>query len=106
MPITAFAKPITATVASGATDSSVIDVRGARKITIIIPSAITGTTMTYKVHPSKDAAGTPLYTAANALVSQTIAVSRAYPLDVTGISFLSLVFASQAAARTIAITAS
>lgn len=105
MPITNFTKLLTATVPDGGTDSDVLDVRGAHDIVVILPT-ITGTTLSIKVHPDPHSAGVALYDENDAAVSYTVASNRAYRINIGAARFISLVLATQAAERSILVSAS
>lgn len=71
---------VTATVASGQTDSAQVDLAGLSNLGVLVPSTFDGTTISFKV--SNAAAGTdyPLYDITNTLVSMTVTAGRAYDL--------------------------
>lgn len=70
---------VTATVLSGQTVSSSIDLNGAALGGLIFPAALTSTAVTFQVSTDNNTF-TALYTTAGAAVSITVAASRAVPL--------------------------
>lgn len=97
-----------AAIASGGTDSNLVDLGNFRPVAIVLPSAFTGTVITPKtsfdgstINPVYDAAGTQktLAVAANRRVLLT-------PADYVGVRYLQLISGSaEAAARTVKIIA-
>lgn len=90
-------------IASAATDSGAIDISNTIAGGFVIPSAMTGTSITYKV--SQTTSGhQPLYDQYGNLVSTPIAVNRAFPFPQEAAGFASLILVSsgaEGAARTI-----
>lgn len=98
--------PITATIANGQTTSGAIDARGLSQIGLVMPSAFTGTTISFNVS-ADGATYQALYDATNTLVSVTVAASRSYALPSTLLAwpYFKIVSGSaEAAARTLTIT--
>ncbi len=97
----------TAGIALNATESDPVEVQGASRGGFVMPAAMTGTAMTFKV--SHD--GTTykaLYNSSNTLISITVAVDRAYPLpsEIFGFAYFKFVSGStELAAREIALNA-
>lgn len=96
----------TVTIAINTTDSTAINARGCVSGSFFVPSAFTGTAVTFK--GSLD--GTTwysLYTASDAATGVgTVAVSRAYPIPAQCFDwpFIQIVASSQAAARDIIVS--
>lgn len=94
----------TVTIASGATDSGAIDLNGYTLCGMFIPSAITGTTITFK---ADDGTGTyvVMENGAGANISATVSASKYIalsPTDFAGVGKLKLVSsASEGADRDI-----
>lgn len=96
---------LSAVIASGQTKSGVIDLSGCVLVGLLTPSALTGTVFTFEAATSADGMFLPVYDAAGALVSVTVAASRfisILPSDLAGIQYLKIVSGSaEGAARTI-----
>lgn len=99
----AYAVAITATIANGASVSNAILYAGFRSGIFIMPGTFTGTHIGFKVSPD-GSTWTDLYTAANAIISITVGVSRAYPFPAEALAakYVQLVSdGTEAAARSI-----
>lgn len=94
-----------AVIANGAQSSAAINCSGMTLVGFMMPAAFTGTALTFEVCDTLDGTYLPLYDSANALVSMTVAASRAYvtnPLLFQGVQFLKIKSGSaEGAARTI-----
>ncbi len=84
----------TATVLSGATSSDAIQLNGFGLVGLILPSALTSTTMTFT--GSQDGTTyTALYNTSGSLLTVTVAASRIIlfvPGDLVGVNYIKLVF--------------
>ena len=102
----------TATIANGQTSSDEIDLRDAKIITIYMPAAFDGTTMTFTTAPTAGGTHVPLTDDAGTAISITVAVSQAIvitdsvkSLAVAGLAYTKLVSgSSETAERTIQVT--
>lgn len=85
-----------AAVASGGTTTGPISTEGMSRGAFSIPATFTSTAVTFSVSHDQGVTYTALYNASNALVSITVAVSRAYPLpaEVFGATSFKMVFGS------------
>lgn len=96
------------TIANGGTASTVIDLQGLVLVQIIMPAALTGTSITFQSCPTSSG-GTfqTLYNSSNTAMSITVAASRSYniaPVDFAGVRFLKVVSGSaEGAQRTIGL---
>lgn len=93
-------------IANGQTVSGAIDLQGLVICQIIMPSAFTGTAITFQ-SSINDGTYQALYNSANTQMSITVATSRSYniaPTDFAGCRFLKLVSGSaEGGSRTIGI---
>lgn len=92
-----------ATIAQSASASSAILYGAYRSGIFIIPGTFTGTHISFKVGPD-GSTWTDLYTAANAIISITVAASRAYPFpaEALGAKYVQLLSdGTEAGARSI-----
>lgn len=100
-----FVPSVPAVIASSGTKSGALALQGMALVGMIFPAAFTGTAVTFEVSDALAGTYTPLYDAANSLVSMTIAQGRAYavdPANFQGINFLKIVSnATEGSARTI-----
>lgn len=105
MPAGLASRRIAVNIANGATQSDAVKFHEHASGNFAIPAAFTGVAITFEI--SHDGTNwTPLYTAANALVSITVAPSRAYPLpaELAGCQLFRLVSGSaEAAARVVQV---
>lgn len=97
---------VTVTIANGGTDSTAFDMRGFTGGIVILPGAITGTALSFKVSDAEGGAYVPLRksddTAVEALV---VGASRAFalPVGLKGAAWVKLVMDAQGAARSIKV---
>lgn len=73
--------PITATILSGQTDSSIVKLFGTTAIGIQFPAVFTGATVSFQGSMDDGATFVPIYDAAGVAVSVTVNVSTGNPLD-------------------------
>lgn len=95
-----------ASIANAGTKTNAIAVGDFATGSFAIPSQFTGAAITFEGSNEDDGTFTPLYTAANAAVSITVAASRAYPLPAEAMAwrFIKLVSGgAEAAARSIIV---
>lgn len=93
-------KSVTAAIANGAATSSAVEQQVEAFGGFLMPAAFTGATVSFTV--SQDGVTyVALYSAANALVSITVAASRAYPLpsELAGFRYFKFVSASNEGAE-------
>ena len=93
---------ITATITSGQTDSAAIDLKGYDLVGFIMPSAMTGTSISFKVSDYDGGTYAALYNSSNALISFTTAASRAYKVtddNLKGLRYIKLVSGSSEGAN-------
>lgn len=67
-------------IASGQTDSGIVEARNFSMFGLVMPAAFTGASISFLVANSETDTFLPLYDTTNALVSLTVAASRAYEL--------------------------
>lgn len=95
----------TVTIASSGTESTAADLANKTLVGFFLPSALTGTTMTFKAFNAPDATYYTMADGAGADISKTVAASKYIPLnpqDYIGVSSLKFVSgSSEAAERTI-----
>ena len=95
----------TTNIASGATTSSEIDLSGTTICGIYIPSAFTGTGLTFSASTVSGGTFVSIRDGAGNAISKTIAAGQ-YPTDFVGVRFLQIVSnATEAAARTLTLAA-
>ena len=99
----------TTNIASGATTSSEIDLSGTTICGIYIPSAFTGTGLTFSASTVSGGTFVSIRDGAGNAISKTIAAGqylRLDPTDFVGVRFLQIVSnATEAAARTLTLAA-
>lgn len=95
----------TATILDEGTESSVIANLGAGALGFVIP-AIVGSSISFKVAPTKDGTYTALYDRANALVSVPVADDRNYaaPIELLAWPWFKIVSNSTESAGDVVIT--
>ena len=95
------------TIASGQTVSAAIDLQGRTVVAMYMPSAFTGSTITFQTSPD-NSTFQALYNTSNTQMSATVTQARNYkfdPGDLSGIRYLKLVSGSaEGADRTIIIS--
>lgn len=92
----------TAVILNGDQESNAIATGGMCLVGMILPSAFTGTAITFECSDAIDGIFKPLYDNSNSLVSMTVAQGRAYAIDPAnfqGISFLKIKSGSAEAAE-------
>jgi hypothetical protein len=96
----------TATIASGASTSAAVDLNGYTLVGLVMPSAFTGTTMTFTMSPN-DGTYVSITNAGGTALSATVAASKCIlftPGDFVGVRFIKLVSgSSEGAGRTITL---
>ena len=94
------------TIASGATASSAINLRGYAQAGYLIPSAFSGATVTFQVS-AENTTYQVLHDSTNTVITQTVTASKAYALPISCFAFgyVKLISASaEGADRTIIVS--
>lgn len=94
------------TVANAGTTSSAIQIGGASMVALILPAALTSTTVTFTASDTQAGTFVPVYKSDGTAVSATVAASRAValPVELFPFNWIKLVTGSaEGAARTIKV---
>ena len=97
----------TMTIAAGASTSDALDITNVLHAGFFIPSAFTGTAVSFTVCDTFDGTYMEVKTNANAAIAPTVNVSKAYPFrsEVMDFNFVKIVSnGTEAAARTILVS--
>jgi hypothetical protein len=96
----------TVTIANGGTASTTIDLQGRGLVAVILPSAFTGSIITFQASPDNNTFQA-LYNTANTQLSMSVTQGRTYllsPSDLVGVRYLKLVSGSaEGAERTLTL---